>query len=167
MELKSREKEWNLNVKAVTPSSLKEGVVVALKLLALDLIGSFKKKTQARPILVCLECHETSWSLRWLWNQKGETWQDDLRSNTRWGNFLIFFVCQVLSPHQSSFSKLGFRRTSATKTLAGSSGGDQSGRLNSSHSIIQEFVRFARSDWMGLSGGDQTFPTCKNNFPTC
>ena len=50
----------------------------------------------------------------------------------------------------------------------GLSCGDQSGRINSSHSIIQEF---ARSDWMGLSGGDQTcqnnFPTCQNNFPTC
>ena len=31
-------------------------------------------------------------------------------------------------------------------TLAGSSGGTQSGRINSSHSIIQEFSRFARSD---------------------
>ena len=60
----------------------------------------------------------------------------------------------------------------------GLTGGDQSGRINSSHSIIQEFERFARSDWMGLSGGGQTcqnnfricknnFPTCKNNFPTC
>ena len=35
----------------------------------------------------------------------------------------------------------------------GSSGGDQSGRKNSSHSIIEEL---ARSDWMGLSGGDQS-----------
>ena len=43
----------------------------------------------------------------------------------------------------------------------GLSGSDQSGRINSSHSIIQEF---ARSDWMGLSGSDQT---CQNNFPTC
>ena len=43
----------------------------------------------------------------------------------------------------------------------GLSGGYQSGRINSSHSIIQEF---ARSDWMGLSGSDQT---CQNNFPTC
>ena len=34
--------------------------------------------------------------------------------------------------------------------LAGSSGGDQSGRINSSHSMIHEF---ARSDWMGLSAG--------------
>ena len=33
------------------------------------------------------------------------------------------------------------------------SGGDQSGRINSSHSIIEEL---ARSDWMGLSGGDQS-----------
>ena len=41
----------------------------------------------------------------------------------------------------------------ATKTLAGSWGGDQSGRINSSHSVIQEF---ARSDWMRLSGGDQS-----------
>ena len=40
--------------------------------------------------------------------------------------------------------------------LAGSSGGDQSGRINSSHSIIEELARFARSDWMGLSGGDQS-----------
>ena len=37
--------------------------------------------------------------------------------------------------------------------------GDQSGKINSSDSIIWEF---ARSDWMGLSGGDQT---CQNNFP--
>ena len=37
--------------------------------------------------------------------------------------------------------------------LAGSSGGDQSGRINSSHSIIEEL---ARSDWMELSGGDQS-----------
>ena len=44
--------------------------------------------------------------------------------------------------------------------LAGSSGGDHSKRINSSHSIIQEF---ARLDWMGLSGGDKT---CQNNFPT-
>ena len=36
---------------------------------------------------------------------------------------------------------LGFRRPSAAKTLAGSSGGDQSGRINSSHSVIQEFAR--------------------------
>ena len=51
------------------------------------------------------------------------------------------------------FYKLGFRRPSAAKTLAGSSNGDQSGRINSSHSIIEEL---ARSDWMGLSGGDQS-----------
>ena len=38
----------------------------------------------------------------------------------------------------------------------GLSGGDQSGRINSSHSIIEELARFARSDWMGLSGGDQS-----------
>ena len=37
--------------------------------------------------------------------------------------------------------------------LAGLLGGDQSGRINSSHSIIEEL---ARSDWMGLSGGDQS-----------
>ena len=37
--------------------------------------------------------------------------------------------------------------------LAGSSNGDQFGRINSSHSIIEEL---ARSDWMGLSGGDQS-----------
>ena len=37
--------------------------------------------------------------------------------------------------------------------LAGLSNGDQSGRINSSHSIIEEL---ARSDWMGLSGGDQS-----------
>ena len=49
--------------------------------------------------------------------------------------------------------ELGFRRPSAAKTLAGSWGGDQSGRINSSHSVIQEF---ARSDWMRLSGGDQS-----------
>ena len=40
-----------------------------------------------------------------------------------------------------------------SSSLAGSSSGDQSGRINSSHSAIQEF---ARSDWMGLSGGDQS-----------
>ena len=43
--------------------------------------------------------------------------------------------------------------------LAGSLGGDQSGRINSSHSIIEElarFARFARSDWTGLSDGDQS-----------
>ena len=40
--------------------------------------------------------------------------------------------------------------------LAGSLGGDQSGRINSSHSIFEELARFARSDWMGLSGGDQS-----------
>ena len=40
--------------------------------------------------------------------------------------------------------------------LAGSSGGDQSGRINSSQSIIEELARFARSDWMGSSGGDQS-----------
>ena len=34
--------------------------------------------------------------------------------------------------------------------LAGSSDGDQSGRINSSHSMIH---KFKRSDWMGLSGG--------------
>ena len=39
--------------------------------------------------------------------------------------------------------------------------GGQSGKINSSDSIIREF---ARSDWMGLSGGDQT---CQNNFSTC
>ena len=44
--------------------------------------------------------------------------------------------------------------------------------------MIHEFARFARSDLMGLSGGDQScknnfpthrnnFPTCQNNFPTC
>ena len=49
----------------------------------------------------------------------------------------------------------------------GLSGGDHSERINSSHSIIQEFAHFACSDWMGLywmglSGGDQT---CQNNFP--
>merc|ERR1711953_224165 len=38
----------------------------------------------------------------------------------------------------------------------GLSGGDQSWRINSSHSIIEEFARFARSDWMGSSGGDQS-----------
>ena len=53
------------------------------------------------------------------------------------------------------YKELGFRWPSAAKTLAGSSGGDQSGRINSSHSIIEELARFARSDWMGLSGGDQ------------
>ena len=41
----------------------------------------------------------------------------------------------------------------AAKTLAGSLGGDQSGRKNFSHSINEEL---ARSDWMGLSGGDQS-----------
>ena len=51
------------------------------------------------------------------------------------------------------FGILGFRRPSAAKTLAGSSNGDQSGRINSSHSIIEEL---ARSDWMELSGGDQS-----------
>ena len=56
--------------------------------------------------------------------------------------------------------------------LAGSLGGDQSGRKNSLHSIIEELARFARSDWMGLLGGDQTCqikcPTCQNdNCPTC
>ena len=51
------------------------------------------------------------------------------------------------------FDSLGFRWPSAAKTLAGSSNGDQSGRINSSHSIIEEL---ARSDWMGLSGGDQS-----------
>ena len=35
----------------------------------------------------------------------------------------------------------------------GLSGGDQSERINSSHSIIEEFLR---SDWMGVSGGDQS-----------
>ncbi len=30
---------------------------------------------------------------------------------------------------------------------------DQSRRINYSHSIIHEFAGFARSDWMGLSGG--------------
>ena len=89
------------------------------------------------------------------------------------------------------YKELGFRWPSAAKTLAGSSGGDQSGRINSSHSAIQEFPRFARSDWMGLSGGDQSErinfshsiiqefarsdwmelsvgdQTCQNNFPTC
>ena len=50
-------------------------------------------------------------------------------------------------------NKLGFRRPSPAKTLAGSSDGDQSGRINFSHSINEEF---ARSDWMGLSGGDQS-----------
>ena len=42
-------------------------------------------------------------------------------------------------------------------SLAGSSGGDQSGRINSSRSIIEELARFARSDWMGMSGGDQSW----------
>ena len=63
--------------------------------------------------------------------------------------------------------------------LAGLLGGDQSGRINSSHSIIEELARFARSDWMRLSGGDQSerinsshfiidhFSTCQNNFSTC
>ena len=37
--------------------------------------------------------------------------------------------------------------------LAGMSNGDQSGRINSSHSFIEEL---ARSDWIGLSGGDQS-----------
>ena len=86
------------------------------------------------------------------------------------------------------FSTLGFRRPLAAKTLAGSLGGDQYGRINSSHSVIQEF---ARSNWMGLSGGDQSrrinsshsiiqefvrfvcsdwmggYQTCQNNFPAC
>ena len=53
----------------------------------------------------------------------------------------------------SLLSLLGFRRPSAAKTLAGSLGGDQSGRINFSHSINEEL---ARSDWMGLSGGDQS-----------
>ena len=35
----------------------------------------------------------------------------------------------------------------------GLSGGDQSWRINTSHSIIEEL---ARSDWMELSGGDQS-----------
>ena len=60
-------------------------------------------------------------------------------------------VCSIL--YISILYKLGFRRPSAAKTLAGSWGGDQSGRINSSHSVIQEF---ARSDWMRLSGGDQS-----------
>ena len=53
------------------------------------------------------------------------------------------------------FKILGFRRPTAAKTLAGSSGGGQSGRINSSHSIIEELACFACSDWMGSSGGDQ------------
>ena len=65
------------------------------------------------------------------------------------------------------FIKLGIRQPTAAKTLAGSWGGDQSGRINSSHSVIQEF---ACLDWMGLPVGDQTchndFPTCQNNFCT-
>ena len=40
--------------------------------------------------------------------------------------------------------------------LAGSSGGDQSGRIISSHSIIEEL---ARSNWMGLSGGESPLVT--------
>ena len=55
--------------------------------------------------------------------------------------------------HWGLFFKLGFQRPSAAKTLAGSLGGDQSGRINFSHSINEEL---ARSDWMGLSGGDQS-----------
>ena len=38
----------------------------------------------------------------------------------------------------------------ARSDWTGLSGGDQSGRINSSHSMIHEFKR---SDWMGLSGG--------------
>ena len=41
------------------------------------------------------------------------------------------------------YKELGFRWPSAAKTLAGSSGGDQSGRINSSHSIIEEL----RTGW--------------------
>ena len=44
----------------------------------------------------------------------------------------------------------------------GLSGGDQSERINSSHSIFEEF---ARSDWMGLSGGEFSH-LLKYNFST-
>ena len=73
-------------------------------------------------------------------------------------NFFLQFFTFIISTISIKtilklFHQLGFRRPSAAKTLAGSWGGDQSGRINSSHSVIQEF---ARSDWMRLSGGDQS-----------
>ena len=65
---------------------------------------------------------------------------------------------------------LGFRRPTAAKTLSGSSGDDQSSRtmklfpelglcicesMNKiSLLVIFWYQEFARSDWMGLSGGD-------------
>ena len=60
---------------------------------------------------------------------------------------IIIIILPLASSPSLSLSLLGFRRPLAAKTLAGSSGGDQSGRIISSHSVIQEF---ARSDWMGL-----------------
>merc|ERR1719220_3274989 len=73
-------------------------------------------------------------------------------------NFFLQFFTFIISTISIKtilklFHQLGFRRPSAAKTLAGSWGGDQSGRINSSHSVIQEF---ARSDWMRLSVGDQS-----------
>ena len=81
------------------------------------------------------------------------------------------------------YKELRFRWPSAAKTLAGLLGDDQSasrfsGTMKSFPDLrlcICEFMNkisllvlfwyqeFARSDWMGLSGGDQT---CQNNFPT-
>ena len=76
------------------------------------------------------------------------------------------------------FEILGFRRPTAAKTLAGSLGDDQSSgtmklfpdlglciceSMNKiSLLVLFWYQEFARSDWMGLSGGDQT---CQNNFP--
>ena len=76
-----------------------------------------------------------------------------LSSNQRKYGARLRDVAKKKNGKMWEFFPLGFRRPSAAKTLAGSWGGDQSGRINSSHSVIQEF---ARSDWMRLSGGDQS-----------
>ena len=85
------------------------------------------------------------------------------------------------SVYNQIFVLLGFRWPSAAKTLAGLLGDDQSasrfsGTMKSfpdlglcicesmnkiSLLVLFWYQEFARSDWMGLSGGDQT---CQNNF---
>ena len=93
------------------------------------------------------------------------------RLNPSWivGGTLLFPVSLVSGCWDRwSSQKSKYQYKDPSWLLTRSWGEDQSGRINSSHSAIQEF---ARSDWMGLSGGAQTcqnnFPTCQFNFPTC
>ena len=68
----------------------------------------------------------------------------------------FYHSCVILLEGCVKFDSGLFHITGAKQPCAKYCGGDQSGRINSSHSIIEELARFARSDWMGLSGGDQS-----------